>query len=97
MGVYYGQGLMLAHTRSDERDDDLNAVNKLINQRLGDDFVHQPDPVWNFQPDSPEWRILRSTLLHAAQIHTIGELLTQQKAVDAGQLEESIGNWLNTR
>lgn len=97
MGIYYGQGLMLAHMRSDTGDDELNSVNGLIRQRLGEDFVHPPDPLWNLESDSPEWRVLRSVQLYAAQIHAIAEILAQEKVVDATHLDELIENWLNTR
>jgi len=96
MGVYYGRGLMLAHMQSDVGDDNINTAYKVIRERLGVDFVHQSDPLWNYQPDSPEWRILRSSLLYAAQNHIIGETLAQEKVVTATQLKESIENWLNT-
>jgi hypothetical protein len=97
MGAYYAQGLILPHTQSDVGDDDLNAMNKLTRQRLGEDFVHQPDPMWNFQQDSREWEMLRSLLLNSANIHIIGEVIAQEKIVDARELLDSIENWLNTR
>jgi hypothetical protein len=96
-GAYYAQGLILIHTRSDVGDDDLNLAQKLVRQRLGEDFVHQSDPMWNFQPDSREWQILRSLLLNSAQIHIISEVIAQEKIVDARELLESIESWLDTR
>ena len=75
----------------------LNSVNKLVRKRLGEDFVHQLDPMWNFERDSREWQTLRSLLLNAAQIHVVGELIARKKIVDARGLLDSIENWLNTR
>lgn len=97
MGAYYSQGLILIHTQSDVGDDELNSVNKLVRKRLGEDFVHQLDPMWNFERDSREWQTLRSLLLNAAQIHIVGELIARKKIVDARGLLDSIENWLNTR
>ena len=95
--AYYGQGMILIHTQSDVGDDDLNAVNKLTRQRLGENFVHQSDPMWNFQPDSREWQVLRSLLLNSAQVHIIGEVIAQEKIVDARELLASIESWLSTK
>ena len=97
MGTYYRDGLVLANTTSDVGNDVLNKANKIIEQRLGEDFVHLPDPFWGFPPDSREWQRLRSVLLIAAKVHALSETNARTKIVDATVLKESIDRWLNTR
>ncbi len=95
LGTYYGQGMIFAHTPTGVGDRALDEGYELIRQRLGEDFVHQADPMWNFPPNSREWQILRSLLLNAAQVHIIGELITGEKIIEARELLESIDTWLS--
>ena len=97
MSTYYRDGLVLAYTAMDVGNEVLNKGNELIAQRLGEDFVHLPDPFWGFPTDSPEWQKLRSVLLSAAKIHALSETNAQSKIVDATALKKSIDHWLDTR
>lgn len=97
MGAYIRDGLVLSHTASDVGNDVLNKGNEIIGQRLGKDFVHLPDPFWEFSPDSREWQRLRSMLLNAARVHALSETNAQSKIVDATALKESIEHWRQTR
>lgn len=96
-GAYYSQGMVFAHAPEGIGDAYIDAAYDLMKQRLGPDFVHQPDPMWNFDPDSREWQILRSLLLSAAMVHTIGELTAKEEIVDARILFETVDNWLSGR
>jgi hypothetical protein len=93
IGVYFGQGLILPHARQDLGTDFLNRQAKIIAQRLGEDFVHQPDPIWDYERDSQQWQILRSLLLNAANIHVVGELLAEDTIVEATSLLERVEEW----
>jgi len=96
MDSYYGDGLLVPHILADVGDDDLNKANELIDKRLGEDFVHQADPLWQYSQDSPEWNRLRTALLYAAQIHIIGLISADQMINEAVVLSESIQEWLDT-
>jgi hypothetical protein len=96
LGTYFGQGMIFAHTSAGVGDRDLDEGYELMRQRLGEDFVHQPDPMWNFQPSSREWQVLRSLLLNSAQIHIIGEIIAGKKIIEARELLDSIETWLST-
>lgn len=93
IGVYFGQGLILPHAQQDLGTDFLNRQAEIIARRLGEDFVHQPDPIWGYERDSQQWQILRSLLLNAANIHTIGEMIAKDTIVDATNLLERIEEW----
>jgi len=95
MGSYYGEGLLLPHTRADVGDADMNAANALVDDILGKDFTHPDDPLWSFAQDSPEWNRLRAALLYAAQIHVLGGQFARQLNDDARQLSDAIDGWLN--
>ena len=97
MGAYARDGLVLSHTDLDVGNDVLNKGFEIIEQRLGKDFVHLPDPFWMLPPDSREWHKLRSTLLNAARVHALSETNAQSEIVDATALIESIDHWLHTR
>jgi len=97
MGAYTRDGLVLSHVESDVGHDILNEGFKIIGDRLGEDFVHLPDPFWEYPADSPQWRELRSTLLNAARIHALSETNARSKIADATALIESIDHWLHTR
>jgi hypothetical protein len=97
MGTYARDGLVLSHVELDVGNDVLNKGFEIIGERLGQDFVHLPDPFWEFPPDSREWRKLRSTLLNAARVHALSETNAQSKIADATALIESIDHWLHTR
>lgn len=93
IGVYFGQGLILPHAQQDLGTAYLNDQTRIIGQRLGEGFVHQPDPIWSFEPDSRQWQVLRSLLLNAANIHLVGEITAQETIVDALNLLEKIEEW----
>lgn len=93
IGIYFGQGLILPHAQRDLGTDFLNRQAKIISQRLGADFVHQPDPVWDYERESQQWQILRSLLLNAANIHVVGELMAEDAIVDAKSLLERVEEW----
>jgi hypothetical protein len=88
---------MLPHFRGDTGNRAMNEANDAVQARLGADFRHRADPVWNFPIDSREWRTLRSTLLAAAQIHSMGENTANQMIQEAQRLEDAIVIYLNER
>ena len=93
----YERGLILPHFRGDTGNRAMNEANDAVQARLGADFRHRADPVWNFPIDSREWRTLRSTLLAAAQIHSMGEDTANQMIQEAQRLEDAIVIYLNER
>jgi hypothetical protein len=93
----YERGLILPHFRGDTGNRAMNEANDAVQARLGADFRHRADPVWNFPIDSREWRTLRSTLLAAAQIHSMGENTANQMIQEAQRLEDAIVIYLNER
>ena len=95
MGSYYGEGLLLPHTRADVGDADINEANALVDAILGAGFIHGDDPLWSYAQDSPEWNRLRAALLYAAQIHIIGGQYAKRMIDEANQLSDAIDRWLN--
>ena len=93
----YERGLILPHFRGDTGNRAMNQANDAVTARLGADFRHRPDPIWNFPHDSREWRTLRSTLLAAAQIHSMGETTANDMIKEAQRLEDAIVIYLNER
>ena len=93
----YERGLILPHFRGDTGNRAMNKANDAIESGLGAGFTHRPDPIWNFPVDSREWRTLRSTLLAAAQIHSIGEDTANEMIQEAQRLEDAIVIYLNER
>lgn len=93
-GRFFEEGLLLPHIEEDSGTQILNEAYARLDERLGADFVHPEDPLWSFEPDSPEWRRLRSVLLNAALAHTIGEMQAAELVARAAALDQDIAAWL---
>jgi hypothetical protein len=96
-GQYYENGLLLPHLDDPLDTDILKDVYVKMNKQLGKEFKHRLDPMWSFQPDSQEWRSLRSVLLNAANNHGIGQEVAEELIVEAKKLESEIQAWLGAR
>lgn len=56
-----------------------------IRERLGEEFRHRSDPLWDFPPDSPEWNRVRSALLQnsrGTQTNVTGASLIRVQAIE---------------
>lgn len=93
-GQYYESGLLLPYLEIGSGDELIDRAYAINEDRLGEDFVHRIDPIWDFESDSPEWRRLRSVLLNAALIHAVSETKTDELAELAAKLESEIDDWL---
>ena len=91
---YYASGLLLPYSAEDMRVASITSANQLLLERIGTEFQHLPDPMWDFPADSREWQKLRSALLYAAQIHILGELNAKRMINEASLLADEIEHWL---
>jgi hypothetical protein len=87
---FYRDGLLLSHFDGDMGSPVINAAHDSVRSRLGPDFVHAPDPLWRYGPESREWQQLRSRLLVVGRAHPVGEVLAAEMIVQARALDELI-------
>lgn len=92
--AYFGDGLLLPHTSSDVGYEGFDRTYRAINAKLGKDFVHRDDPLWQLAPDSREWNRLRSAVLWAATTHITGKDIAEEMKSEAGLLADQIEAWL---
>jgi hypothetical protein len=94
---YFAKGLLIPRYGREWHQPFVNNLGELLKERLGPDFAHPSDPFWNLASDSEEWRVMRSSLLWAAQIHLIGVFYAERMIDDASRLAAQIQQEVDAR
>jgi hypothetical protein len=68
--------------------------NKLIQERLGTNFVPRPQPLWSYSPGSREWDRVLSVLLATAMGAQTNFIFTDQLEDEAIELKDLIQKYL---
>ena len=92
--VYFGGGLLLPHMSAVTGLASFDQTNAIVNATLGEDFVHNDEPLWQLPSDSREWQRLRSAVLWASIGHLTGVQIASRMKHDADRLEQQIDAWL---
>jgi hypothetical protein len=94
MEILVGGGLLLRRPIR-EGTLDTGLTDAAVRERLGVEFQHRPDPLWEFSPDSREWDRVRSALLQNGRGTQTAATVARQLLAAATDLRQSIEEYLD--
>lgn len=90
----HGRGLILPRPVGRTGAASIDAGMDAVRNALGEDFAHQPDPLWEMPSASPEWDTVRGTMLQLSKATSASRLKADNVVEGASDLRSAIGQAL---